>query len=248
MDKTYLFNTDFSGVLGENYDLLKHICPAAIEMSHLVGSVVKDYMPHQGCSTEVPLTVVELGCGTGITTLSLLSGRSDLLVTAIDNEPTMLDQAKKSLAGYVNSESLLFLEIDALTALSKIPDNSVDVIASAYTLHNFLTDYRHDVIEQCYRVLKSGGLFVNGDRYALDDISAHTSLIQQEVKQYFKILKELDRIDLLEHWIVHLFSDESENHCMRESIAVSQMLNCGFTNLVVNNRNDVSALLVASKE
>jgi ubiquinone/menaquinone biosynthesis C-methylase UbiE len=123
----------------------------------------------------------------------------------------------------------------------------VDVIASAYTLHNFLNDYRNEVLKQCYRVLIPGGLFINGDRYGLDDISAHTALIQQEVSQYFKVLTELNRIDLLEHWIVHLFSDESQNHCMRESVAIRQMVACGFTHPVVQDRNDVSALLTALK-
>ncbi len=247
MDKSYLFNTDFSGVLGEDYDLLKHICPTAIEMSHLVGSTIKGYTSATTRSGAAPLTVIELGCGTGITTLSLLSARSDILITAIDNEPTMLNQAKKSLADYVKSERLSFLEEDALSALSMLPDNSVDIIASAYTLHNFLNDYRNEVLEQCYRVLIPGGLFINGDRYGLDDISAHTALIQQEVSQYFKVLTALKRIDLLEHWIVHLFSDESQNHCMRESAAIRQMVTCGFTTPVVQDRNAVSALLTAFK-
>ena len=243
----YTFNTDFSGVLGEDYDLLKHICPTAIEMSHLVGATLKGFQQSNTRSESPCLNILELGCGTGITTLSLLSACEGITVTAIDNEPTMLNQAKQSLLDYVKSKQLSFVEDDALSALSALPDNSIDVIASAYTLHNFLNDYRAEVIEQCYRVLTPGGLFINGDRYGLDDISAHTVLIQKEVGQYFKVLKELNRIDLLEHWIVHLFSDESQNHSMRESEAVQQMTRCGFNNIVLQDRSDVSALLTAYK-
>ncbi|HIL41646.1 MAG TPA: class I SAM-dependent methyltransferase, partial [Methylococcales bacterium] len=177
----YTFNTDFSGVLGEDYDLLKHICPTAIEMSHLVGATLKGFQQSNTRSESPCLNIVELGCGTGITTLSLLSACKGIALTAIDNEPTMLNQAKHSLLDYVKSKQLSLVENDALSALSALPDNSVDVIASAYTLHNFLNDYRNEVIEQCYRVLAPGGLFINGDRYGLDDISAHTVLIQKEV-------------------------------------------------------------------
>ena len=125
--------------------------------------------------------------------------------------------------------------------------NSADIIASAYTLHNFLHSYRADVLHEIYRVLKIGGQFINGDRYGLDDISQHTQTIQQEVSGYFKVLTKLDKLDLLEHWIVHLFNDESENHVMRESTAIAQMEDAGFKEIKLSNRLEVNALITAKK-
>src|SRR5690606_17024727 len=104
---------------------------------------------------------------------------------------------------------LRLVENDALSHLRDTPSASVDIVATAYTLHNFLNGYRLRVLEEIFRVLKPGGIFVNGDRYALDDSLAHLQSIQDEVRQYFRTFTALNRIDLLEQWIVHLFSDES---------------------------------------
>lgn len=54
-------------------------------------------------------------------------------------------------------------------------------------------------------------------------------------------------MDLLEHWIVHLFSDESENHVMRETVALIQLRNAGFFDIKLSHRNEVNALITAIK-
>jgi len=100
-----------------------------------------------------------------------------------------------------------------------MPSNSVDIIASAYTLHNFLHDYREQVINEIFRVLKPKGQFINGDRYALDDISQHTRLTQQDIAHFFSVLTKANKLELLEQWIVHLFCDESEiASCVKQSL------------------------------
>jgi len=237
------FDAMFSGVIGQDYQMLKLICPAATEMSRLVGVEVGEYCK----SKSVPQRVLELGGGTGITTLSILSADEQLDVLSVDNEPTMQNQAKQHLQAWVASGRLQFSGDDALTALQKMGTNSVDLVASAYTLHNFEADYRWQVIQEIIRVLTPAGLFVNGDRYALDDVNAHTQHTQREVAGYFKVLTEINRLDLLEHWMLHLFSDESENHIMRESIALQQLSDAGFGEICLKVRHDVNALVVAKK-
>ena len=61
------------------------------------------------------------------------------------------------------------------------------------------------------------------------------------------MLTEINRLDLLEHWIIHLFNDESENHIMREALAVQQMTEAGFVNIQLQSRLQVNALLTALK-
>lgn len=240
---TEKYDAMFSGVIGKDYDMLNLICPLATKMSHLVGETLKNY----AASKTEKLNVVELGGGTGITTLALLNASENTQILSIDNEPVMQNQAKKSLAAWVEKEQLSFSENDALTALKNFPDNSVDVIASAYTLHNFLNTYRTDVVVEMFRVLKLGGQFINGDRYALDDISQHTRATQAEVAEYFRILIAENKLDLLQHWIIHLFNDESENHVMRETVALEQLKNTGFSNVTLTNRTAVNALVTATK-
>lgn len=241
-DKTQ-YDAMFSGVIGQDYELLNLICPLATQMSRLVGEAAAGY----SVKTTGNLNVVELGGGTGITTLSLLTASDKFNILSIDNEPVMQEQAKKHLHKWVVEGNLAFRGDDALTALKNIATDSVDIVASAYTLHNFLDTYREQVIQEIFRVLKPGGQFINGDRYGLDDISKHTRIIQQEVAGYFKVLTRINKLEVLEHWIVHLFSDESENHVMRESVALTQLRNAGFSDINLSHRLEVNALVTATK-
>lgn len=237
------YDAMFSGVIGQEYHALSLICPLAAQMSRLVGNAVAIYSqthPHT-------LNIIELGGGTGITSAAILAASENLTLTSVDNEPTMQTQAKNNLQHWHAQGRLHFSGHDALTALKELPGNSVDIIASAYTLHNFLDSYRAQVIVEIFRVLKHCGQFINGDRYALDDISAHTQAIQHEVAGYFKVFTAQNRLDLLEHWIIHLFSDESENHLMRESFALKQLAQAGFVNIQLSHRAEVNALLTAVK-
>jgi ubiquinone/menaquinone biosynthesis C-methylase UbiE len=243
MTDTAPFDAMFSGVIGKEYQILKLISPYSIEMSRLVGEAVQHYCQNSPETVQI----VELGGGTGITTLAILSAAANLKLLSVDNEPTMQNQAKQSLQDWVTSGQLSFSAADALTALQALPDNSVELVASAYTLHNFQHDYRQTVLAEIYRVLKPGGQLLNGDRYALDDISQHTRSTQREVAGYFKVLTELNRLDLLEHWIIHLFNDESENHIMREGQALQQLNQVGFQAIKVSQRHEVNALLIANK-
>ncbi len=237
------FSEMFSGVIGREYDMLKLICPLATEMSRLVGNAVE-----QLASVNIdPLKVIELGGGTGITTLAILLANKDLSVASVDNEPTMQSQAQINLSDWVKEGRLSFSADDALTALKMVKSNSVDLVASAYTLHNFEHCYREKVYQEIFRVLKKGGQFINGDRYGLDDIILHTQLIQKEVAGYFKVLTKLNKLDVLEHWIIHLFNDESENHVMRESVALQQLKSVGFVDVILSSRLEVNALVTAKK-
>ncbi len=233
----------FSGVIGQDYELLNLICPLATQMSRLVGAAAGEY----AVQTAENSSVVELGGGTGITTLALLTASDQFNILSIDNEPVMQNQAKKHLHKWAKEGRLAFCGDDALTALKNIATDSVDIVASAYTLHNFLDSYRKEVIQQIFRILKPGGQFINGDRYGLDDVSKHTRTIQEEVSGYFKALTLINKLDVLEHWIVHLFSDESENHIMRESVALDQLRVAGFSGINLNHRLEVNALVTAIK-
>jgi ubiquinone/menaquinone biosynthesis C-methylase UbiE len=233
----------FSGPIAEEYEKLELICPAAADMSRRVGEFLAEWLRGRA----VPQNVLELGCGTGVTSAALLAALGAAPLTAVDSEPAMLAQAEANLAPWIEAGRLRLIENDALSFLRAQPDDGVDIIASAFTLHNFMDGYRCEVIREIFRALKPGGLFLNGDRYGLDDTLEHTRLIQEEVKQYFKVFRELDRMDLLEHWIVHLFSDESPDRVMRLAPAVEHMAAAGFRPVTVHYRHEVNALVTGIK-
>jgi ubiquinone/menaquinone biosynthesis C-methylase UbiE len=232
----------FSTAIVQDYDMLKLICPLAVEMNRLVGLTVSAYP-----DSAEPLSIVELGGGTGITTLTLLTANDTAQLLSVDNQASMQAQAKKNLYTWLASERLSFCTNDALSALQNLTSNSVDIVATAYTLHNFRHDYREQVHKEIFRVLKPNGQFINGDRYALDDIDEHTRLTQQDASHFFKVLIEANKLDLLQQWILHLLSDESENHVMRAAVALAQLRDAGFTEIALSHRLALNALVTATK-
>lgn len=223
--------------------MLKLICPAAAAISLRVGAFVAS-LPARPTR---PLELFEIGCGTGITTQALLEARPDLAIDAVDNEPTMLAQARGNLLRFVDLGRVRLVEADALSGLRELPTESIDVVASAYAMHNFLDGYRARTLSEIFRVLRPGGVFVNGDRYGLDDAAEHTRLTQEEARHYFKAFSAINRYDLLEQWIIHLFSDESADHLMRLGPALTKMREIGFVPVEVHFRDGVNTLLTAAK-
>jgi tRNA (cmo5U34)-methyltransferase len=152
----------FQGPIADEYDMLKLICPSAVEMSRKVGEFIGDWTP---LYPYTYLNLLEIGCGTGITTAHLLACRDHIEIVSVDNAPAMLSQSRQNLAQVLEEGRLHLIENDALSYLQGISNGSVDIIASAYALHNFLNGYRCRVLEEIFRALKPGGLFINGDRY-----------------------------------------------------------------------------------
>jgi ubiquinone/menaquinone biosynthesis C-methylase UbiE len=234
----------FTGPIAEEYELLRLICPAVADMSRRVGDFVAALpKPEPGRTLEV----LEIGCGTGVTTLNLLQGRSDLRITALDFSGDMLDKARRNLAPAIADGQVRLVESDALSELLGTEAESFDLVASGFAIHNFMDGYRGRVLAEILRVLKPGGVFVNGDRYALDDPEAHLLGVQEEVRGWFRVFLEMNRPDMLEEWIVHLYSDESPHHVMRLAPAVDAMKAAGFDPVEVHYREGAAALVSGAR-
>ena len=108
----------FEGPIGDEYALLRLICPAAADMSRQVGAFVRQWQrPAAGADRSGRLEVLEIGCGTGITSCALLNARDDLVITAVDIAPAMLAQARVNLAEAVGQGRIKLVESDALDFL-----------------------------------------------------------------------------------------------------------------------------------
>ncbi|MBI1980027.1 MAG: class I SAM-dependent methyltransferase [Methylocystis sp.] len=237
-----LQDNPFTGPIGAEYDALRLLCPNAPLLARMVGEEVAEWRRGAG-----PIEGFEIGCGTGISTLAALTARGDLKLTAVDSAREMLDQARVNLADYASAGRVTFIEADALAALRALPDARMDVVISNYAIHNFTDDYRNAVVSEIFRALKPGGLFVNGDRYAMDDATAHLADTQAIVRGWFKIFIEMKRLDLLEDWIVHLLSDESPRRIMYFEPALEQLRAAGFAPVTVEFREGVDTLVTAVK-
>ena len=235
----------FTGPIGEEYEMLRLICPNAAKLAGRLGDYVGAWGGSQGKAPA--LQGFEIGCGTGISTVALLAKCPNLHLTAVDSSAKMLEQARRNLSEWVDAGRVDFIEADALGALERLGDAGLDLVASNYATHNFEDGYRRRVVREVLRVLKPGGLFLNGDRFAIDDPAAHLALTQSEVRHWFKTFAALNRYDLLQEWVVHLFSDESPEHIMYFSPAIEHLHEVGFSPVSIEYREGVDTRVAATK-
>jgi len=220
----------FQGEFGKKYDLFQLACPHHDKFQFKVGKAVH---------AKLVRNILEIGCGTGITTKKLLHAKKNIRVIAVDNEKTMIQQARKNLP---QKRVRLVLQ-DALAFLKSLPNDSIDCVASAFTIHNFHKNYRLRVFREIHRILKKGGLFVNGDKYAHDDLKR----FNKEIQWQFKKFREVYNIDLSQKWIQHYAEDAKPDVIMREGVFKKQMKGLGFWKIKRVYRKRTEAVYVAEK-
>jgi ubiquinone/menaquinone biosynthesis C-methylase UbiE len=235
----------FAGPLSEQYELVNLICPGLPVLRRKLGEYVAQWRPvYDG---PAPLRVLEIGCGSGASAQALLTRREDLHLFALDSSAKMLKQARTNLAHWEQAGRIEFTEIEALEGLARTPEGDMDVVASSYVIHNFERGYRERIHAEIYRVLKPGGLFINGDRYAIDDRAAHLAQVQKDTRYWFKTLAPMGRLEQLEEWVVHLIHDENSMHIMHLTTAIGNLKSLGFRDVKVERREGVDALVTAVK-
>ncbi|MGO1119781.1 class I SAM-dependent methyltransferase [Rhodovibrionaceae bacterium A322] len=97
--------------------------------------------------------LLEIGCGTGST--ALLHAPLVRQITAIDFSSAMIDIARDK-AREQNIENVAF-EVKDINELA-LPDNAMDMVLALSVLH--LMADKEAVIQQVFRMLKPGGVFV----------------------------------------------------------------------------------------
>jgi tRNA (cmo5U34)-methyltransferase len=231
----------FQGVMSEDYLLVRRAVPAFDEFQRLVAEAVGG---HPSPGPAVPLRVLDLGCGDGVTSATILSGRPDVWVTALDSEEAMAARATVTLADFIRAGRCRVALHDALGYLRGLPEASLDVVALA--LHNLHHDYRRCLHQEVYRVLKPGGLFANADKYAQSD-EQRLRRLRDTLERFFDGFVPLGKLDLLRACVLHEVADEDPDRIMWEREVVPELTALGFRDVEVRRPHPTAALLVASR-
>ncbi|CAF0697984.1 class I SAM-dependent methyltransferase [Candidatus Methylacidithermus pantelleriae] len=233
----------FQGVLSEEYELFRKVYPHFDLLQCWVGEAVASYPSrHPG----EPIRVLEIGCGTGRTARSLLASRADLVLTSLDNEPAMLEQAEAYLESWTKSGRVMLVLADAWHFLREQPEGSWDVVASVLTLHNMDREYRRNLHREIFRALVPGGLFINADKYVPSE-EERFKLLGTVVGWFFDTLVPLGKWELLRQWILHVLADQAPERVMWEKEVVQELEMLGFVGVRVGPRSGMEALLCAVK-
>lgn len=229
----------FSETIGEEYDLFKLSLPHLDDIEKFSFKKLSDHFEN-----DKSVRILEIGFGTGITTKLLLDNEKINLV-AIDNEPNMLDQAKMKLNGIDKNRYELTIA-DALEYLKNQPDNSFDGVISVWVLHNIVKESRNIILNEIYRVLKPDGIFVNGDKIAVDDNTEHLKHLDWQIKQ-FDVYDATNTPHLKQEWTEHYLEDEKPERILYENDYINELSRIGFKNIKIENRHYMDAISSANK-
>ncbi|CAG7916970.1 unnamed protein product [Penicillium olsonii] len=194
----------------------------------MLGRFLTQILPHAGQS-RVPITLLEIGAGTGGTTEYILEQLTACGIpfqyTFTDISPALVARARKTFAKYPNIE---YTTLD----IENLPDTAnqtYDVIISSNCIHatKDLTQSCHN----CYKLLNAGGIVclleLTRDLWWLDCV-----------------------FGLLEGW--WLFEDKREHVLASESFWKETLLAAGFGHVDWSNdgsrESDAFRLIVAQKD
>lgn len=228
----------FSGKLGTEYELFTKAYPHYVDFQKAITKSVKK-------GKEEYFTALEVGMGPGETTEIFANHFNKAKIICIDNETEMIKQAEINLKHF--GDRITINHSDALEFVKSLDSNSIDVFFSGFTLHNFDKSFRKEFISELFRVLKAGGQFVNGDKYALDNLKERHKAFNWSIQRYLGIYPPNDRDDLCYDWIVHMGEDENPKKLMIESESIKEMGSIGFKNIKITFREQMEAVLFAEK-
>ncbi len=233
----------FSWLAGQEYDLRAKAVPHHEAMQTLLATTLFDLL-----WKDFPWEwyVIEVWCGTWYTTKKILAQKQCAGVVAVDNEPIMLVQAKRELAIEHTLRKVHFYEFDALEFLRDCLHTTSNIV-SAMTIHNFDKVYRTKVLEKIYERLVPQWIFINADKYALDDPAEHQKTLDRQIVQFQKVAQEYNNPAFEKERTAHYLRDNQPDLLMKQQEAIDEMKKIGFRDIQIIFREQMEAILVARK-
>lgn len=103
-----------------------------------------------------PKSILDLGCGTGSTTLMLKQAFPSAVVTGIDLSPYML-----VVAAFKAKQAQLDIQwLHRLSEQTGLPTANFDIITICFLLHETPPNISQLILQECFRLLKPGGQLV----------------------------------------------------------------------------------------
>lgn len=121
------------------------------------------------------VSVLDLGCGTGLELEGLFSIYPNAKVTAIDLSKNMLKMLKhkyESKRGQLNLICGSYFDID-------FGLEQFDIILSTYSLHHFSAEVKSTFYKKIYNALKDDGICIEGD-YIVDSLEKEQFYIAED--------------------------------------------------------------------
>jgi len=234
----------FKGKMSEEYQLISLALPHFEELQLQVGKAVGAYRADPETAT---LRAIDIGCGDGVTSHTILRSRGDVHLVCLDSEEEMVRQAEINLSGALLEKKCELVHQDALDYFKGQAAGSAHIAASALTLHNMERSYRDELHNEIFRALVPGGLFINADKYAPQDDVQRFKALGKALERFFDAYAPLGKIELLKDWVIHNVADQAPDRCMKEGETIDILRSIGFVDLEILYRENMEAVLAARK-
>lgn len=234
----------FQGKISADYLLVMQGIPHLSEIDREVTNAIRGFKSPTASNI---LKALEIGCGSGRATAKLLTARPDISLTAVDNEPQLLVQTRQNLQNEIKQGKLTLVESDALVYLQSVGSSHFDIVASVMALHNFERTYRSRVLREIHRILKPGGLFINGDKYPPDDPVEFHRLLPLHLAPFFDVLGPAGRTDLLKEVVLHELADLAPDRAMKEGEFMREVSEIGYSGCKFTGRKYYDAVFHGHK-
>lgn len=133
-------------------DIISHNYMFHDEISVAVRAALVGFKPNE------KLCVLDLGCGDGSMTLTLLPPERIARYIGCDLSKPALDIAQRKINALSISANLLC--DDMLKVAEEQRDQSIDLVLSSYAVHHLNANNKQRLVDQATRFLKPGGQFV----------------------------------------------------------------------------------------
>lgn len=192
------------------------------------------------------LRILELGCGTGITTQAILSSRNDIQLEAIDSDDVVIEFAANNLS---QCKNIKFINQDIAVFIKSSKDYTYDCVVSAFVLHNIERVKRNKIFQEIYRTLKPGSIFLNADKFVSDKIEKQIQSLNYRIATYVETLIQKGKFDLLKEWVSHYIDDMKPDKQLKFNETVKTLEQIGFKEIyyVFKSEKEMLGLLVAVK-
>jgi len=246
IDKKYKENQIlFSHNIKKEYDILDKVYGNYVKFQENIEHSINNFPNEDGRQ----LKVLEIGCGTGITTNIILKSTNKMKVTLLDNDPDMIHNTKENIIN-VHKYELEYKTSDILEFLDSCNNEEFDIVVSAYTIHNFKNDFRYKLFEKLYKKMSSKSLFINADKYASDNDDERIKALNYRINKFTKHLMKEGKYGLLVEWVSHYINDQSPIKVMKETESKELLENIGFTDITLDKPVgdiEMMAILTARK-
>jgi ubiquinone/menaquinone biosynthesis C-methylase UbiE len=130
-----------------------------------------------------PAKIIDLGCGTGSTTLLLREAFLEAEIIGLDLSPYML-----AIAEYKARQLNYNIQwLHGLAEATNLPDNSFDLVTASLLFHETPPHITQAILNECYRLLVPGGqvIILDGNQKTLRQIPWLSNIFEEPYIQEY---------------------------------------------------------------